>query len=93
MTNISARLKRIRYEQRLTQSGLGEIVGLSKQSIANIENGHNNPSTELVIKLIEKLNINANWFLAGEGEMYISQKPEDFSVKVREVLKSEGLIK
>jgi len=85
MSNISQRLKAIRNAKNLTQASFGEILGVSKQAIANIETSHNNPSIELIGKLIENLNVNSNWLIAGKGSMF----NESSSAQVRETILSE----
>lgn len=96
MKNISNRLKLIRKEKHLTQQDLGDALGVSKQAIANIESNHNYPSIELICKLIENFKINSNWFLVGEGKMFIENKPsatdDELEQKVVSVMKKYGVI-
>lgn len=94
MSNIGNRLKQIRTEKRLTQEGLGKIISVTKQAIANIESLHNKPSVEIISKLIENLDVNANWFITGKGKMFNSTEPSDdeLATKVRKILKDEGII-
>lgn len=91
MQNIGNRLKSIRTEKRLTQQGLADIIQVSKQAVANIESGHNKPSIEFISKLIENLNINSNWLIAGKGSMFNAPKYEDVK---DEILKEvEGMLR
>ena len=96
MGNIAERLKKLRAEKRLTQENLGKCIGVSKQAIANIESGHNNPSLEFLSKLNEILSVNLNWFIMGQGNMFNQSSFEDveeiFVQKVDAILKSRGLI-
>ena len=95
MKNISNRLKTIRTEKHLTQQGLADIVNVSKQAVANIESGHNKPSIEFISKLIENLQVNANWLIVGQGNMFIAPKYEDVKDEilneVEEMLRKRGI--
>lgn len=96
MTTLNERLKKIRAKKHLTQSALGEIVGVSKQAIANIESCHSNPSINFIGKLIENLNVNSNWFITGKGNMFNSPKFEDvedeFTQKVEAILRKHNIV-
>lgn len=95
MHEIGNRLKAIRTEKRLTQQGLADIISVSKQAVANIEGGHNKPSIEFIGKLIENLNINSNWLIIGQGNMFNAPKYEDVKVEilkeVEELLRKKGI--
>lgn len=82
MQKISDRLKEIRKVKNLTQQELGAILNVSKQAIANIESGHNKPSIEIVSKLIENLDVDANWFLVGKGDMFFAPENEELLSEV-----------
>ncbi|MDO5306871.1 MAG: helix-turn-helix transcriptional regulator [bacterium] len=82
MTTIGSRLKQIRTEKHLTQVELGELIGVSKQAIANVEGCHSNPSIEFMSKLIENLNVNSNWFITGKGSMFNPPEFEDVKTEI-----------
>jgi transcriptional regulator with XRE-family HTH domain len=77
MSTIGKRLKTVRTEKHLTQTELGDILGLSKQAIANVESEHNNPSIEFISKLIENLGVNSNWLITGKGNKFNAPEFED----------------
>lgn len=93
MPNIAQRLKEIRIEKRMTQAELGEKLGIKRQAIANIEAEKNNPSIEFISKLIENLNVNANWLIAGIGEPFnvpaFEEVEDEFTAKVRKLIQEE----
>ena len=93
MSTIAERLKEVRKEKRMTQTELGEKLGVTKQAIANVECEKNNPSIEIISKLICNLNINANWLIAGVGEMFITSGAQKDELKstIIEVLKDLGI--
>ncbi len=98
METIGERLKIIRKNNNLTQAAFGEAIGVTKQAIANIESNHSNPSIDFLGKLIENFNVNVNWLISGKGKFLINEfsfynmPDNEFEIKVREVLKKEGLI-
>lgn len=96
MDTISERLKFIRIEKRFTQAELADLLQIKRQTIANIESGNNNPSIDFISKLIENLNVNANWLIAGVGKPFNPPKFEDvedeLTLKVESLLKKHNLI-
>ena len=49
-------MQEVRKSMSLTQQELATSVGVSRQTINNIEKGRYNPSVELVLKICAKLN-------------------------------------
>lgn len=94
MSTVGQRLKEIRAEKRLTQTAFGEILGVSKQAISNIESSHSNPSIDIMSKLFENLEVNLNWFITGQGKMFNTKEPTDdeLTLRVKKILKDEGVI-
>ncbi len=54
------RIKEIRWEQRLTQENLASKAGISRSSLAQIENEKVIPDGDTIVKLVSALNIPAN---------------------------------
>ena len=48
---LKNRLKEIRAEQKLSQSGLAEMVGVSRNTISSIETGQFSPTAKLALIL------------------------------------------
>ena len=55
-----------RKKRKMTQSELGEKLGVTEKSISNWENGRNMPDLSLFKPLCEELNISLNDLLSGE---------------------------
>ncbi len=55
-----------RRQRKLTQSELGEKLGVTEKSISNWENGRNMPDLSLFKPLCEELNISLNDLMSGE---------------------------
>ena len=48
---VTTRLRELRTERRLTQEGLAELAGVSRQTINSIETGRFEPSLSLALVL------------------------------------------
>lgn len=70
---MHSRIQNIRKSLGLSQSEFGSRIGLSRDSIANIE-GNRTEIKDVVIKLIcREFNVDEEWLRTGEGEMYAPQ--------------------
>ena len=79
------RISKILREEGMTATKFAEEIGVQASSISHIISGRNNPSTDFVIKLLERFRgINAEWLLTGKGEMYKSTitgvKPDENNI-------------
>ena len=54
---FSVRLKELRLKKRLTQTELGEKVGVKQSTFTNWENGKREPSFENIVKLADLLEV------------------------------------
>lgn len=68
----SSNLKRIRESKNLSIAKLSEIIGIPARTLTAYERSERTPSIELVSQLCKKMSVNINWFLTGNGEMYIT---------------------
>lgn len=94
------RLKKIRNQLKLTVNEISEVLDIKPRTYGSYERGENNVSIELVTSLCKKLNINANWFVTGEGEMFNASKFEQVESelaqrmdKMEAALKNAGILK
>lgn len=69
-------------------AALSPLIGVAKQSISTWRQRNSTPF-ELCVKIAKEKNINLNWLLTGEGEMYlknythsIQETPPAYSVNV-----------
>ena len=60
---FSYQLKELRKERNLTQEELGELIGISKVSISNYENGLQKPTVETLVLLAKALDCSINHLL------------------------------
>lgn len=55
------RLKEVRIKRGLTQTELGEKLGVKQSTFTNWENGKREPNFEIVIKLADLLEVSVDW--------------------------------
>jgi bacteriophage CI repressor helix-turn-helix domain len=66
MKVFSERLKELRLKKGLTQTELGEKVGVKQNTFTNWENGKREPSFENLIKLADLLEVSLDWLFGRE---------------------------
>lgn len=84
------RIKKIRKELDLTQQKFGERIGVKGNTIAQYENGRNEPIDAVISLICREFNVNEEWLRTGKGEMFIEQtKDEQIATFVGSILKDE----
>ena len=65
------RIKQIMEKERMTPSAFADKLQLGRAVISHILNGRNNPSLDVVTRILSKITyINPEWLLTGVGDMY-----------------------
>lgn len=68
------RIKQIMESEHLSPSEFADKLQIGRAVISHILNGRNNPSLDVVTRILSKLNyINSEWLLTGTGEMHKSE--------------------
>ena len=94
MSNIYAEnLKKIRLAIGYSAEKMAQELDIPVRTLGGYERGERIPSIELATRL-SKLGVNLNWYVTGEGEMFIKTSTSDshFKAEVEEILKQHGLI-
>lgn len=60
---FSVRLKELREAYKLNQTELGEILGVTNQTVSNWENGNIAPSIEMVEKIANYFKVSIDYLL------------------------------
>lgn len=76
-------LQKIAAELKLNQTGLADVLGLSRQQLSNIMNGKSFLTQKSLQILFDKYNINLNYLFSGEGSMFLSDSTEGNVMKVK----------
>ena len=95
MDTVGKRLKFIIDSKHLSQGKFGELLDTPRQLISNYVNDLSKPSYDFLYKLYKDINLNLNWLIAGEGNMY-NQTPnealkEELRKEFEQLLKRKGL--
>ncbi|QGY44131.1 helix-turn-helix domain-containing protein [Maribellus comscasis] len=70
--NVRERFIQIRKQLQLTQSKFAEELQVSIAYVGAIESGKiKSVSKKVLYRIHEKFNVNFNWLLAGNGEMFV----------------------
>ena len=97
MTTQGKRFKKIRQALGLSQDDFASFFDATKSYISLLENDKSKLSVDNLIKLLLNYNVNLNYLLGGIGDMFIpaqfEQVQDDLVLRVREILRSEGVIK
>ena len=65
------RIAKIIEEEGLSATRFAEEIGVQASSISHIVSGRNKPSTDFLMKLLERFRgLNAEWLLTGRGNMF-----------------------
>ena len=73
---MNSRIKQIRKENKMTQSEFGERIGVKGNTITGYETGLRTPSDAVILAICREFNINKNWLMTGDGEMYVGVPDE-----------------
>jgi transcriptional regulator with XRE-family HTH domain len=83
------RIAKIMEEEGMTATRFAEEIGVQASSISHIISGRNKPSTDFLIKILERFRgINADWLLTGRGNQY---KDDNTEVEITENSFKTGL--
>lgn len=94
--NYQEKIKLIRQKLDISVAKMAKLLDMSASTLTNYERGDRTPSIDFLSQMNIKLNVNANWFVSGQGEMFNAPKFEDvedkLEQKVVEVMKKYGII-
>lgn len=66
---MNNRIKEVRESQKLSQSKFGEKIGVSRDTVANIEAGRIEIKEIFIKSICKEFEINEDWLKTGQGEM------------------------
>jgi transcriptional regulator with XRE-family HTH domain len=64
------RIKLVIENENLTSAQFADRLQINRAVISHILNGRNNPSFDVIDKILRGMHINYDWLVYGEGEMY-----------------------
>jgi phage repressor protein C with HTH and peptisase S24 domain len=90
--NFSDNFTKMRQTLGLTQRELSRQLGFHHQAINNIERRGAEPSCKMLLKIGQQYNININWLLHSQGEMFNDTEPEKALPLTFPMARPEGTI-
>ena len=67
--SMAERLKVVRQARGLTQQQMADLLEISRPTVAQLEGGRHQPSTEVLETIVSELGISRNWLWFGGGPM------------------------
>lgn len=67
---MNERLKELRHKLNISQKKLGEKIGLTQGTIADIERGKSSLTSRSAKEICRVFRVNPQWLETGEGEMF-----------------------
>lgn len=74
MSDICQRIVYLRENLGINQSNFAIGLGIKRPTLAGYEKGSFPPHTDFLIKTHKIYNVNIDWLLTGEGEMFLSRQ-------------------
>lgn len=94
MENINTRIAMLRKKLDLSMEKFGNIIGVTKSSINNIEKGVNNPSERTIKLICKEFDVNYDWLVNGNGSMFVElSREEEITKYVAELVKDDDEMK
>lgn len=85
------RIKILRKALKLTQQAFAESLGVSRDTIANVEGGRIEIKDIFILSICREFNVNEKWLRTGEGEMFIElSRDEQIAEFVGRTLSTES---
>ncbi len=78
---LGERLKKLRLEKGLSQQELGDLIGVSKVSISEYENGNRIPLLNNFNELLDVFHVTADYFL-GRDMIAVSEEEEPYTYRI-----------
>ena len=77
---MKERIKKIIDYENITYGEFADKVGIQRSGVSHLISGRNNPSLDVIQKILEAYDyINTEWLLLGKGEMIKEKKTENKS--------------
>ena len=76
--NTGERVNYLRKELlHLTGEEFGNLLGVTRASISNVENGNRNLTTQMAKSICREFHVNEEWLLSGDGEPFVNRSDNE----------------
>ena len=86
MEYFTDNLQIVRKKLLLSQNDMAEKMGISYRAYSSYERGERKPTYDFLQKLVEDLNVNLNFLIANQGEMFIQKQPAGLKDEIRQTV-------
>jgi len=76
MVMIGERIKKLRSQLRVSQQLFSKRIFISQSHLADIELGNQGVNDKIIHLISLEFNVNKNWLVNGEGNIFNSDKPD-----------------
>lgn len=85
---MNDRIKELRKAMNLSQEKFGELLGITKSGVSDIESGRRKVTDQHVIMLVNN-GVNEEWLRTGKGSMFVPKsKDEEIAEMFADIQKS-----
>ena len=78
LVDISARIKKVRKNARLTQTEFTELLGISRSYLSEVEGGKGKPNVNMLVGVAKHFpDVDLKWILLGESSPMPQQAVND----------------
>ena len=85
---MNDRIKELRKAMNLSQEKFGELLGVTKSGVSDIESGRRKVTDQHVIMLVNN-GVNEEWLRTGKGSMFVPKsKDEEIAEMLADIQKS-----
>ena len=97
VSTLGQKLKEIRTIKKLSIEEFAKKLGTSPRAYTSYEYDERKPSFEVCFNLRTVFDVNLNWLIADDGEMFLlpsyDKIEDELTQKVENILRKNGLIK
>lgn len=84
------RVRQIRKRLGLTLEKFGEKLGVRKGAVSAIETNRNSLTEQMAKSICREFNVDEEWLLTGDGEMFVELPEEDEYFKAATMISKEN---
>ena len=74
METIADRFIKMRNMLNINKSQFAQSIQTTPSIVGEIESGKREPSKNILIKLLNTYNVNINWLLSGDGNIFLNDR-------------------
>lgn len=80
---MNKRIEKLLAEIDMSPSLFADAIGVQRATISHILSGRNNPSLDLVQKVLSRFpELNPDWMLSGKGEMWRESRQQEQKIEI-----------